>query len=194
MTTAYLISDMFGDLAPMREQQYLQDWERLLKGSGFPVQVVYLNRIAKLNTFLENDEVVLQERLHAAYLHGGLEIAVQHLEALFAKNVAPSLIIAFSLGGYAAWLSAESLVSKSRIVFVSSTRLRLSSNVLSHVKTMAIFGENDPNAPSLMHLRKLKIAACYVDGDHGFYRNIGSYEALVWPWLTNDFSTDNLPC
>jgi hypothetical protein len=135
MTTAYLISDMFGDLATTRDHQYMQDWGQLLKESGFSVHMAYLNRIAKLKTFLESDEVVHQERLHAAYLNGGLNVAVQHLEALFAKNIAPSLIIAFSLGGYAAWLSAKSLVSKSRIVFVSSTRLRMASEVAPLVWT-----------------------------------------------------------
>lgn len=157
MPNAYLVSDLFGDLAPPHSLQYLHDWNRLLTCSGFEVQTIFLNRVAHLDALAESDQDSLQDQLHVAYLHGGLDVAVRGLKAIFEKDTGASLVIAFSLGGYATWLSAASLMPKSRIVYVSTTRLRMTSEPLTHVESMAIFGTNDPNVPTPEHMRAPRI-------------------------------------
>lgn len=133
---AHLVSDLFGDLAAPNALQYLQDWKKLLDRLGVTVEIIFLNRLARLNSVSEGNQAELQRRLHAAYMHGGLDTAVQGLQTMFKRDRVPVLVIAFSLGGYATWLSAECLAPKSRIAFVSSTRLRLISQNLPRLETM----------------------------------------------------------
>lgn len=181
----FLVSDMFGDIDECNDHQYLARWENLLTGLGFTVHTVFLNRVAALSRARLLGRSGLQEDLHSQYLNGGLAKATQGLETLFRQESEPSTIVAFSMGGIATWLAATSLVPRSNVLLLSSTRLRFLEPTDGAINCRALFGTEDANIPCSEHLRRLKIEAQSVQGGHEFYKDLDLCSGIILPWLSS---------
>lgn len=174
---------MFGDLFAAAERRYLGLSEALLMQFGYAVHIVYLNRAAAINLPDTTGQNSLQQELHRQYIDGGLNVAVQHLGELFGEEQEPSTVVAFSMGGYAAWLASGSLVPKSKALLLSSTRLRLATTCIDGIDCRAVFGKEDQNAPGADHVFPLNLKAEYVEGDHEFYKNLELCGSVIRLWL-----------
>lgn len=193
MSKAFLISDMFGDLFPAAERSYLHDSERLLAAAGFHVDTVFLNRAAALRPGAWSDRSELQQQLHSLYLAGGLAVATQQLAALLARETEPCIVIAFSMGGFAAWSAAGNLRPASRALFLGATRLRLATSPVDGVRCSAVFGNEDAHAPDAGHLHRLNMDVQYVRGGHEFYKDAGLGERVICPWLAAGAASSQMP-
>lgn len=108
-----------------------------------------------------------EKELHARYIRGGVEKAVNNLLIKEKKN---SIILGFSIGGYIAWKACIAGLNSEKLIAVSSTRLRYETQKPS-VNIELIYGERDIYKPttSWFGLRNLT-PKIYKDSEHDLYK------------------------
>jgi hypothetical protein len=190
MVKAFLVSDMFGDLLP-RETKYLGDWEARLRTRGYATQTIFLNQLAGISPLQPCSVQSLEGDLHSKYIgEGRLETAASKLRCYLKDEAGPKVILGFSMGDMAVWLAAETLDMGCTLLLLSSTRLRkVASPIRAPHRCLSIFGKSDPYAPTQSHLESLHIDAHYIEGEHEFYKDMGSYEAIACAWLGDRLPT-----
>lgn len=103
---------------------------------------------------------------HTAFIHGGIEWAVDKLLLL---EKSPVWLLAFSTGGYIAWKAAQQSLSVSGMLAVSTTRLRLETEQATFPIHL-IYGANDPSKPENDWFETMQIDyEIYSDLGHELY-------------------------
>lgn len=117
-----------------------------------------------------------EEKLHEAFINGGLERAVENLIRLEKKKVN---ILAFSIGGTIAWkygLISEKIDS---LICLSSTRLR--KEIIKPKGEISLyFGEEDKFKPNEEWLKKMELNYEIIKNkEHEFYKNYAQNLKLI---------------
>lgn len=138
---AIVLSDIHGSRGG--ERGYMDDWVDRLALCGYAPQALWLDT---LYPEAYGDGPHNQEAVHQRFISGGIDIARERLcQRLAMPGI--ELVLGFSLGGYLACLNRPALPSSAHIVCISSTRLRLHSQLPGQASIHALFGEEDPYRP-----------------------------------------------
>lgn len=136
----------------------------------------YRNLLSPYLEIIEYDSRILAEisddnleKVHAEFIHGGIERAVQNLLRLESRS---SMILGFSIGGTIAWKFALENKHVESIHCVSATRLRKEENKPASEINL-YFGEFETNGPSEIWFNKLAIVPAIFDNEtHECYKSI----------------------
>lgn len=151
-----ILSDMFG----FESFDFLNFYLDVLSDQ-FDIQVYDSLSLAKIPNDLEEKE------LHRAYVNGGIERAVSHLLTLEASV---NTVIAFSIGGAIAWKAALKGLKISKLIAVSSTRLRHEQEK-PLCSVSLIYGENDMYRPDPAWIRNMNVNPLIIpDMGHELYK------------------------
>ncbi|MRX66645.1 hypothetical protein SAMN06265349_102553 [Flavobacterium resistens] len=137
-----LLSDLFGG-NPEWIEYYIQILE-----PKFEIQYYDVLQLADIDS-----SNLLETDIHNQFLNGGIEKAVDNLLASEKSEVA---VLAFSIGGTIAWKASLKGLKITKLIAISSTRLRFETEV-PNCETKLYFGEQDLNSPSSEWFSKLKI-------------------------------------
>lgn len=151
-----ILSDLWGK----EKSDWVSNYIELLEGT-FEIQYYdccELGAIDKIN--------YTEENLHSQFINGGIEKAV---EQLLKKENNQINVLAFSIGGTIAWKAALKGLNVSQLYCISSTRLRLETEV-PNCKIQLYFGEQDLNRPNSKWFTDFKISFhIFENQSHNLY-------------------------
>jgi hypothetical protein len=151
-----ILSDLFGGKNPKWVNYYVEELE-----SKFDIQYYDVLNLGNINISDFNKTDV-----HHQFLKGGIDKAVNNLLKFTKEETA---ILGFSIGGTIAWKAALKGLKVSRLIAVSSTRLRFETQI-PDCKIKLYFGEKDSDAPNLQWFSDFKISShLFVNQDHQLY-------------------------
>lgn len=174
--TALLISDIYGMHGG--NTAYLSDWTIWLQQLGYCPDTVYLDTLcpdAYTSTPFDLNST------HQHLVEKGMQAASARLRMLLNER-SPAVVMGFSLGGYLACIAGDVLPAHSRLIAISSTRLRYLEHLDCRAPCTVLFGELDPHRPqhrlsSAAGLNNILIPAA----GHDVYRDAQVCQAFLIP-------------
>ncbi|WPO80571.1 alpha/beta hydrolase [Flavobacterium sp. KACC 22761] len=149
-----LLSDLFGG-----NPEWIHYYIEILEPK-FDVQYYDILKLARIDSSNEKE-------IHNQFLSGGIEKAVSNLLDSKKGEVA---VLGFSMGGTIAWKASLKGLKTTKLILVSSTRLRFETEKPS-CEIKLCFGEKDLNAPKSDWFLGLKISNQIIENeDHCLYQ------------------------
>lgn len=145
-----ILSDLFGG----EDLEWMRYYVALLEPK-FDVQYYDVLKLAQIDS---NDET----EIHNQFLNGGIEKAVSCLLDFEKEDVT---VLGFSIGGTIAWKASLKGLKTTKLIAVSSTRLRFET-AKPHCEIQLYFGDKDLNAPDRNWFLDLKIPNQFVENQH----------------------------
>lgn len=151
-----ILSDIHG----LSEQRWINNYIKALK-PNYNIELFDSCQLADVSTASD------KEKRHHAFVNGGIEKAVQHLNSKI--NVHTS-ILGFSIGGTIAWKAALQNSKIQQLVLLSATRLRYETSS-PHIPIGLYYGENDQFKPKEDWFEQFDLKLNIIQGaPHEFYR------------------------
>lgn len=149
-----LLSDLFGG-----NPEWIQYCIEILEPK-FDVQYYDVLKLAQINP--SNDE----REIHNQFLSGGIEKAVNNL---LNSEKGEVTVLGISIGGTIAWKACLEGLKATRLILVSSTRLRFETEI-PNCEIKLYFGEKDLNKPDFKWFSDSKIIHCILkEENHQLY-------------------------
>lgn len=135
--------------------------------------------ITLLDSLLLADIDYLQftpDEIHEKMIKGGIKTAVDNLTKNY--DLGPNLI-GFSIGGTIIWKAMLGKASTTKMICVSSTRLRFEV-ATPHCPVFTLFGNQDKLRPDANWYNEKNLQRKTLQGDHDFYKTeSGIAETIV---------------
>ncbi len=163
---ALVISDLWGH----RSSSWWEKYREKLS-PHYTVTILDATTLAGIDSSINN-----QEEIHNAFLDNGIDKAVDNL----IHNIKEAdLIIGCSVGGVIAWRACLEGLQVTKLITISSTRLRYETSKPS-CNLKVVFGSEDPYAPKTDWFKNFNIKPIMMTNhDHDLYMG-----DEVWKWIT----------
>ena len=146
-----ILPDLFGGKNP----EWLHYYTTILE-SHFDIQYYNILELAGISP--DHDET----SIHNQFLNDGIENVINALLVYEKKEIA---VLGFSIGGTIAWKASLKGLKVSKLIAVSSTRLRFETEV-PNCKIKLYFGEKDLNKPDSKWFSDLKVSGEILENEN----------------------------
>jgi hypothetical protein len=137
-----ILSDLWGRKKAQWTNLYIQELQEI-----FDIKYYDCSELAEIDT-----SIYTEDKIHAQFVNGGIELASQNLVLLEPKKV---FILAFSVGGTIGWKAGVKGLKFHFFHAVSANRLRHQATRLSE-NIHLYFGAEDPYKPTQKWFDKIK--------------------------------------